>query len=155
MSDIHIDDFFRDAAITLAQLYASFPRQGPLYVEDIAGPDTADDFGLHSQRHLACLGTLLWLAHEGYLSYKNTIREEGLDFAVLSHKSFTILCAPCSDDASRAALAAVGTLQEDLPPSIAQERFANISVMRHLIFNGTSGELRQFMNYLMNAARDH
>ena len=47
MSDIHIDDFFRDAAIALNRLYLSFPRPIALYVEDIIGPDEPDEFGLH------------------------------------------------------------------------------------------------------------
>ena len=42
MSDLHIDDFYHDAGLILALLYAVFPRKTTLYVEDISGPDTPD-----------------------------------------------------------------------------------------------------------------
>ena len=61
MPDIHIEEFYRDAAIALLQLYSVFPRRINLFVEDIAGPDDPDEFGLHSPRHQACFGALLWI----------------------------------------------------------------------------------------------
>ena len=48
MADIHIEEFYKDAAIALVQLYNAFPRRVNLFVEDIAGPDEPDEFGLHS-----------------------------------------------------------------------------------------------------------
>ena len=75
MADIHIEEFYKDAAIALVQLYNAFPRRVNLFVEDIAGPDEPDEFGLHSKRHMACFGTLLWLAEEGLLRYVDTIRQ--------------------------------------------------------------------------------
>ena len=59
MADIHIEEFYKDAAIALVQLYNAFPRRVNLFVEDIAGADEPDEFGLHSKRHMACFGTLL------------------------------------------------------------------------------------------------
>ena len=48
MSDINIDDFFKDAAIALVQLYGVFPRRQAVFVEDICGPDDTDEFGMHA-----------------------------------------------------------------------------------------------------------
>jgi hypothetical protein len=86
--DLQIDDFYRDAASALLLLYRVFPRKVALYVEDLIGREEPDEFGLPSIRHQSCLGTLLWLAEEGYLRYESTIRHEALDQAVLSEKGF-------------------------------------------------------------------
>jgi len=91
MSDIHIDAFCRDAAQIILHLYSAFPRRASIYVVDIAGEDQPDDVGLHSDRHMACLGTILWLAEEGYLRYEAMIYQDGVDQAVLSGRSFTLL----------------------------------------------------------------
>ncbi|MDO3385421.1 hypothetical protein QWI17_06160 [Gilvimarinus sp. SDUM040013] len=91
MADIHISDFHKDAARALNLLYSSFPRKLTLFVEDIAGPDSPDEFGLHSPRHMACLSTLLWLADEGYIRYDDTIRQEAIDQATLTHRGFVLL----------------------------------------------------------------
>ena len=37
MADIHVEEFYRDVAIALSQLYSAFPRRINLFVEDIAG----------------------------------------------------------------------------------------------------------------------
>ena len=91
MGDIHITDFHKDAAKALNMLYSGFPRPLTVFVEDIAGPDSPDEFGLHSPRHMACLSTLIWLAAEGYIRYDDTIRQEAVDQATLTHKGFVLL----------------------------------------------------------------
>ena len=93
MADLHIDDFYRDAAKILVSLYAHFPRKTMVTVEDICGPDNTDEFGLHSPRHEACFHTLLWLAHTDYLHFEQTVRQEALDQVVLSHRGFLLLNA--------------------------------------------------------------
>ena len=154
MSDIHIDDFYKDSGLILSQLFTFFPRPCAVYVEDIAGPDTPDDFGLHSQRHMAALSAMLWLAKAGYLTYQDTLRQEAIDQAVLSHKGFTLLSALCEEPASIALLQQ--HLEADaLPASVVQERFSNVNVMRHLLKRATSGDIRQFMLYLLNNSRNH
>jgi hypothetical protein len=87
LSDLHIEDFFKDSARILVRLYSSFPRPAQIFVEDIIGPEEPDEFGLYSPRHQACFSTLLWLAQEGFLSYEATIRQDAIDQAVLT--------APC------------------------------------------------------------
>lgn len=86
--DLQIDEFYKDCAAGLLQLYLVFPRRTALYVEDLIGLEETDEFGLPSKRHQSCLGALLWLADEGYLRFDSTIRYEALDQAVLSQKGF-------------------------------------------------------------------
>lgn len=98
MSDLHIDDFCKDSAKILLALYAKFPQKIILYVEDIAGPDEPDEFGLHSPRHQACFSTMLWLAETDYISYVQTIRQEALESATLTHRGFTFLTSRDTGD---------------------------------------------------------
>ena len=124
MSDLHIDDFYKDIAKILNHLYQSFPRKTTVYVEDIAGHDEPDEFGLHSNRHLACLGALIWLAEEGYIRFDSAIRQEAVDQAVLTGRTFTAL----SNIAPELSSAENGDLGEGLPADLratAQEGFGN------------------------------
>lgn len=89
--DLHIDDFYKDAAAGLLALYQAFPRKVDLYVEDLIGREEPDEFGLPSTRHQSCLGALLWLAEEDYLRFTSTIGYDALDQAVLSEKAFVRL----------------------------------------------------------------
>lgn len=91
MADIHIDDFYRDVAVTLLHLYAQFPRMEPVFVEDIAGPEDTDEFGLHSKRHLSALAAVIWLGDEGYLRHQGPIKQEAVDQAVLTSRAFLTL----------------------------------------------------------------
>lgn len=91
MSDIYIEDFHRDVAIALIRLYATFPRPAALYVDEIAGGDDPDEYGVQSERHQRCLGALVWLGEEGVLRYRDTIGIEGIDAAVLTLRGFRAL----------------------------------------------------------------
>lgn len=113
MSGIHIDEFYADAAKIIVSLYGVFPRPVTLFAEDICGPDEPDEYGVHSHRHMACFATLLWLAEEGYIRYKDTIRQEAIDQVVLSGRCFTALLTP--------APGSVESDVPDLPPSIKAE----------------------------------
>ena len=93
MNNLHIDDFCKDCALILLQLYRVFPRRHTVYVEDICGSDTPDEVGLHSDRHMAGLGAMLWLAEEGYIRYQSLVYQDAVDQAVLTQKSFIILTA--------------------------------------------------------------
>lgn len=144
MSDIHIDDFYRDAAKCLVQLYNHFPRTMTLYVEDISGPDTPDEFGLHSTRHQACLHTLLWLHKTDYLMYDTLVRQEALDQAVLSHRAFLLLNEV---DESLPALT-------DLPEPVAREESLVIHRLRRELKEGTSYSLADCVRRLMKRSRE-
>lgn len=86
IDDLHMDDFHHDVAKILTRLYLSFPRPLSIYIDDICGDLDTDEFGLISQRHQACLATMLWLADEGYLRYQALLPNEGIDLATLSEK---------------------------------------------------------------------
>jgi len=136
MADIHVEEFYKDVAIALAQLYAAFPRRANLFVEDIAGPDEPDEFGLHSKRHMACFGALLWLQEEGLLRYVDTIRQEALDQAVLTREAFVRLSAPAPQSLARK----LNALPEEanLPASVQQDLSTYIHLLRAALKNGSS-----------------
>ena len=91
MADLNLLDFYKDCALVLMSLHRAFPRKTDLFVEDLIGPDEVDEFGLHTKRHEACLGAMLWLADEGYLRYASTVRQGGVDQAVLTAKALVEL----------------------------------------------------------------
>ena len=92
--DLHIDDFYQDAAKGLLKLYQAFPNKSTLYLDDLIGYMPVDEFGLPSDRQQRCLSSFLWLAEEGYLRYQSTIRFEALDQVELSEKAFLRLSGP-------------------------------------------------------------
>ncbi|OUS38452.1 hypothetical protein A9R00_10465 [Oleispira antarctica] len=98
MLDVHIDDFFKDCAVILLHGFKYFPAKQVLYVEDICGPDDADEFGLHSPRHLAAFGAIIWLQEEGYIRFTEVDRQESVDDFVLASKAFTRLLHADSED---------------------------------------------------------
>ncbi|WP_043316899.1 hypothetical protein [Microbulbifer sp. HZ11] len=102
LDDLHIHDFYRDAGRILLALFQQFPAPATIYVEDIAGPDTPDEFGLHSPRHLACLGAMTWLKECGYISFTQLVRQEAIEDATLSHRSFLLLVSRGDDGMSNA-----------------------------------------------------
>ncbi len=150
MSDIHIDDFYKDAAKILVQLYSCFPRKTLLFVEDIAGPDDPDEFGIHSARHQACFGAMIWLAESGYITYQEPIRQEALDQACLTHKAFTLL-------ATRATFtpADKGELTSGVPDSVKTLTQSNIHQLREALKTQASCAIGQAVRQLMIQSRHH
>lgn len=142
MADIHIEEFYKDAAIALIQLYNAFPRRVNLFVEDIAGPDEPDEFGLHSKRHMACFGTLLWLEEEGLLRSVDTIRQEALDQAVLTQRAFVRMSSPASPDLQEQETADSGA---DLPPAIREDFSTHIHMLRTALRSGSSAKISRVM----------
>ena len=142
-SDIHIDDFFHDAAKTLVMLYNQFPRKAILYVEDISGPDAPDEFGLHSPRHQSCFHSLLWLAHADYINYEQLVRQEAMDQAVLTHRGFLVLSSPFPD----------ADPKPDLPEGIALEETLTIHHLRDALKNGSSFTLAKVVRTVMYRSR--
>lgn len=98
MLDVHIDDFFKDCAVILLHGFKYFPAKQILYVEDISGPDEVDEFGLHSPRHQAAFGAIIWLQEEGYIRFSEIDRQESVDEFVLASKAFTRLLTAQSAD---------------------------------------------------------
>ncbi len=146
MADLHIDDFYRDSAMILLRLYSSFPRKTILYVDDVCGPDTPDEFGLHSERHQACFSAMAWLAESGYLAFSETIREEALDQAVLTQRGFLLLS---SRSELELGIPDEENIDDDLPPSVMQHSLSNIMQIRRALREGSSIVIRQVMHYLL------
>ncbi|KXS51210.1 MAG: hypothetical protein AWU57_4405 [Marinobacter sp. T13-3] len=136
MADIHVEEFYKDVAVALVQLYSVFPRRTNLFVEDIAGPDEPDEFGLHSPRHMACFGALLWLEEEGLLRYVDTIRQEALDQAVLTQKAFVRLSTPAPQAVVEALDASTG--DDSLPASVQRDLSSYVHLIRSAIKSGNS-----------------
>ncbi|MBB5322434.1 hypothetical protein [Marinobacter oulmenensis] len=136
MADIHVEEFYKDVAVALVQLYSVFPRRTNLFVEDIAGPDEPDEFGLHSNRHMACFGALLWLQEEGLLRYVDTIRQEALDQAVLTQTAFVRLSAPAPQALVRALDA--GATDDRTPRSVQRDLSTYIHLLRTALKSGSS-----------------
>lgn len=147
MGDIHIDDFYKDAGKILVQLYRSFPRKNLLLVEDISGSDTPDEYGLHSERHQSCFGAAIWLAESGYLSYGETIRQEGMDQVILTHKAFTLL--------SSTATTLITDIDPELPASVLETQQTNIHQLREALRAGDSQQIRRTMHNLFLQSQDH
>ncbi len=141
--DLQIDEFYKDAAAGLLQLYQAFPRKVGLYVEDLIGREEPDEFGLPSKRHQACLGALLWLADEGYLRYESTIHYDALDQAVLSEKGFLRLSrgvphAVSEGDALPPSVRRVhSTLAHQLREALQQQHSERIARLTRLLFTST------------------
>jgi hypothetical protein len=140
VADLHIDDFYHDAAMVLKKLYQAFPRRIAVYVDDISGGDELDEYGLHSNRYLACFSTMIWLAEQGYLSYEATINQDAIDQATLSHKGFTLLSSRSQADCDGAVVTNLSH------PS-------NIIRVRTALQGGSSAELAATMQHLLTIAR--
>lgn len=146
MADIHIADFYKDVARIFTQLYLSFPRKITLFVEDISGPDSPDEFGLHCARFQSCFSTMIWLAEAGYITYESTIRQEALDQVTLSHKGFTLLYSRL--DLEEHAGIAVDA-DKELPPSVQDTFATNIYLVRQALKSGSSHAIEQVVQTLL------
>ncbi|NIB44413.1 hypothetical protein HBA55_32765 [Pseudomaricurvus alkylphenolicus] len=151
MSDIHIDDFYKDVARMLVQLYRQFPRKSLLLVEEISGPDTPDEYGLHSERHQSCFGAAIWLAESGYIRYGETIRQEGLDQVILTHMGFTLL----SGSADPLPDGEEATENPQLPASVAASRRTNIHLLRAVLRSGESVTINRMVQQLLRQSLDY
>ena len=142
MSDIHIDDFYKDAARILLVLYQNFPRPYTVYVTDISGPDEPDEYGLHSNRHQACFSTMIWLGDAGLLRYVDVINRDAVDQAVLTSKALKLL--------TTRSLIRFQPEEGDLPPSIADEHASHVHQLRFAVRSGESFAIRRIMMHLLN-----
>ena len=142
MSDIHVGDFYKDTAKILLQLYAAFPRQSTVYVEDISGPSNPDEFGVHDNRFLACFSTMLWLKDEGYIRYVDTIRQEAVDQATLTEKCFLLLSA-------KTQLPVPTPDEEALPETAISEAQTLINALRRALRSRDSQAIGQVIQELL------
>ncbi len=146
MSDLHIDDFYRDTALILLRLYSLFPRPQILFVEDICGSGEPDEFGLPPVRQQACFGTMVWLGQQGYLRYDDTLRQEGLDQAVLTERGFLLLAA----SSPLAAEVMPESVDPELPESLQQAARSNAARLRRALQSRSSTALGHCMLALLH-----
>jgi hypothetical protein len=143
MYDIHIEEFFLDCTKILKQIYRAFPKNSNVYVEDISGPDQADEYGLHSDRFQSCFGAMLWLEHEQYIRFESTMRQEAIDQANLSSKGLRLVASICHDEY-------MNTLSDTIKPKVENLKGRpNIDTLLHIRQHGTSGQLALAMQHLL------
>lgn len=143
MFDLHIEDFYKDCAKALISLYGQFPRKTILFVEDVAGPDQPDEYGVHSERFQSGFGALIWLSQEGFLAFESTIRQEALDQAILSAKGLHMLSCIAQDDYLHALVDSITTKAEGI---LGQPK---VAVLKHISKHGTSSQLSLAMQHLL------
>ena len=149
MSDIHIDDFYKDVAKVFLRLYTVFPRKTVLYAEDICGEDQPDEFGLHSERFMAGFSTMVWLGEQGYLKYDAPIKQEALDQAVLTERGFLLLSSRSELDFGDPVM---GDKPEgDIPSSVMEQSKSNINQLRKAINSRSSIMISQAVRHMLGA----
>jgi len=142
MFDIHIEEFYLDSTKILKQLYQSFPKKTNVFVEDIAGPDQPDDYGLHCDRFQCCFGAMLWLENESFLRFEGTLRQESIDQASLTEKGLRMMASICQDEY-------VNTITDSINPKIkGLKGLPNIDSLNHIIKHGTSSQLGLVVQHL-------
>jgi hypothetical protein len=159
MTDIHIDDFYKDVALVLVRLYNTFPRKVVLYVEDICGEDQPDEFGLHSERFLSSFSAMVWLGEQGYLRYDAAIKQEALDQTVLTEQGFLLLSSrstldfgdPLPSDQSLSNTDQQSSTTQPLPLSVIELSKSNINQLRLSLKKKSSIMMSQAVNHLLNA----
>lgn len=142
MTDIHISDFNRDIAMILIRLYKEFPRKMTLYVEDIAGYEEPDEFGLHSDRYLSCLGAMIWLFDEGFIRYESVVKQEAIDQVVIANPCYVLLSSACKNLIE-------GSVEPDLANSINQSRSLMINQLKSGIKSASSITLGSVVHELL------
>ena len=159
MADINIENFYKHIARILSILYEAFPSKSPLYVDDIAGVDDPDEYGLHSPDYTAGFFAMLWLADEQYIRYMDTIRQDGVDQAVLTHKAFLKL-TQVSDPIYQATVYqtddshVVGTTQTveaRSPPSVVEDHMLVINQLRHALRSRDSIAIAKVVRHILHS----
>ena len=157
MADINIENFYQHIAKILSILYAAFPSKMAVYVDDVAGIDEPDEYGLHSPHYTAGFFTLLWLAEEDYIRYADMIRQDGVDQAVLTHKAFLNLTQVAEpiypthlihNDPSNV----INMVQpEELSPSVIEDQKLVINQLRYALRSGDSIAITKVVNYILHS----
>lgn len=157
MADINIENFYKHIAKILSILYASFPSKTALYVDDVAGVDLPDEYGLHSPHYTAGFFAMLWLADEDYIRYNDIIRQDGVDQAVLTHKAFlklTQISEPiCQMNYQNDETNVVSIVQPEeitVSPSIIEDKMLVINQLRSAVKSGDSIAVNKVVNHILH-----
>lgn len=155
MADINIENFYQHIGRILSILYAEFPSKTPLYVDDVAGIDTPDEYGLHSPTYTAGYFAMVWLAEEDFLRFTTTIQQDGIDQACLTSKAFLRLTAPADpiyvEPAGEQKVVSLhaGDHGESLPPSIIEERSLVINQLRGALRARSSIAITKVVSHIL------
>ena len=159
MADINIENFYQHIAKILSILYAEFPSKSPLYVDDVAGVDDPDEYGLHSPHYTAGFFAMLWLADEEYIRYMDTIRQDGVDQAVLTHKAFlklTQISEPIyqamvyqADESNVVNI--VKPEEAGSSPSVIEDHMLVINQLRHALRSGDSIAITKVVRHILHS----
>ncbi len=144
MSDIHIDDFYKDVAHIFLNLYNNFPNKSILYVDEICGADQPDEFGLHSERFKAGFSAMIWLADQGYIYFQTCIKQEALDQAALSERGFLLLSSRSEMNIGEE------DIDPEIPPSVMEQSHININQIRRALKSGSSILIKQCIHSLLS-----
>jgi hypothetical protein len=138
-------------------LYSAFPTRSPIYVDDVAGIDEPDEYGLHSPHYTAGFFALIWLADEGFLRYSDTIRQDGIDQAALTNKAFMRLTQPVEriyvepvyshDESNVVNIAPV----ENLSPSIIEDQKLVINQLRFALKSEDSIAIAKVVQHILQS----
>ena len=138
-------------------MYELFPTKAPVYVDDVAGIDEPDEYGLHSPQYTAGFFALVWLADEGYIRYSDTIRQDGIDQAALTHKAFLrltqisdpIYMAPVYkvDESNLVRIAPT----EEPSPSMVEDQKLVINQLRNALRSGDSIAINKVVLHILQS----
>lgn len=158
MADINIDNFYRHIAKILSILYTAFPTRSPIYVDDVAGIDEPDEYGLHNPHYTSGFFALIWLADEGFLRYSDTIRQDGIDQATLTNKAFMRLTQPVeriyiepvytADESNVVNLAPA----ENPSPSIIEDQKLVINQLRYALKSEDSIAIAKVVQHILQSS---
>lgn len=159
MADINIENFYQHIAKILSILYAAFPSKSPIYVDDVAGVDDPDEYGLHSPHYTAGFFAMLWLADEEYIRYMDTIRQDGVDQAVLTHKAFlklTQVSEPIYQgtvyQTDESNVVNIVKPEETKPsPSVIEDHMLVINQLRHALRSGDSIAITKVVRHILHS----
>lgn len=159
MADINIENFYKHIAKILSILYSTFPSKSPVYVDEVAGIDEPDDYGLHSPHYTAGFFAMIWLAEEEYLRYQDTIRQDGIDQACLTHKAFLrltevadpIYTEPAQTDANVVPInsSEQPDARDEPSPSVREEQKLVINQLRAAIRSGSSIAITKVVRHIL------
>lgn len=150
MFDIHIEEFYRDSFAVLSTLYQAFPKKANVFVEDIAGPDQPDEYGLHSDRFQCCFGTMLWLQQEGFIRFESTLRQEAIDQACLTMKGLAFASTICQDAVINEITLHILSEQPQNGGASGFGGRPNIESLKYIAGHGTSTQLALAMQHLLD-----
>ncbi len=155
VADINIENFYTHIAKILSILYAAFPSKTAIYVDDVAGIDDPDEYGLHSPHYTAGFFAMLWLADEDYIRFADTIRQDGIDQAVLTHKAFlklTQVSEPIYDTLVYDESNVVSIVPpEELSPSVVEDQKLVINQLRQTLRSGDSIAINKVVNHILHS----